>query len=489
MPSPLERLWGRMASCSGLVIRLAVLGEPRANRETALIRHVLIACLAGALTSCTVGPNYKRPLVPAPAQFRGGEPQPSQTSLGDAKWFDIFQDETLRGLIQEALKANYDIRIAAQRVIEAQNQVVATRSALFPHLDGGAAASRNGVSSPVNSSGGVFGVASWEIDLFGKIRRATEAARADLLSVEENQKGVMDALIAQVASAYFDLLEYDAEIEYVRESITTRQESVRLVTAREEGGVGSLLDVDQSKTLVYSAQSDLAQLERDREQTENLIQFLLGRPPGPVARGKTLVDQPQPPQVPAGLPSALLERRPDLRAAEQQLIAANARVGVAKAAFYPSINLTAAGGVQTTDLLGLVIRGGGAYTMGGTVDVPIFDAGRRSANYKISKAQREEFLIGYQKAIFGAFQDVSDALVAHQKDQEYTISQALLAETLRDQSRLANQRYVGGVSSYLEVLDTERQRLTAEQLLAQARRDVLTSLVQLYKALGGGWQQ
>ena len=451
-------------------------------------RTVLIACVAGALTGCTVGPNYKRPDVQVPAQFRRGEPQPSQASLGDTKWFDLFLDETLRGLIQESLKANYDIHIAAQRVLEGQGQLTATRSALFPHLDGQTAATRNGVSSPIDSSGGAFGIASWEIDLFGKLRRATEAARADLLSVEENQKGVMQALIAEVATAYFDLREYDAEIEYVRESLVTRRESVTLVTAREEGGVGSLLEVDQAKTLVYFAEANLAQLERAQEQTENLIDFLLGRPPGPVARGRTLVDQPQPPQVPAGLPSALLERRPDLRAAEQNLIAANARVGVAKAAFYPSINLTAAGGLQTTDLMGLLIRGGGAYTMAGTIDVPIFDAGRRSGNYKIAKAQREEFLIGYQKAITGAFQDVSHALVAHQKNQEYTSSQALLAETLRDQTRLANQRYVGGVSSYLEVLDAERQRLTAEQQLAQARRDVLTSLVQLYKALGGGWQ-
>jgi outer membrane protein, multidrug efflux system len=451
-------------------------------------RTSLIVWVAGALTGCTVGPNYKRPVVPAPAVFRGGEPQPGQASLGDTKWFDLFLDETLRGLIQEGLKANYDIRVAAQRVLEAQGQLAATRSALFPHLDGRAAATRSGVSSPINSSGGGFGVASWEVDLFGKLRRATEAARADLLSVEDNQKGVLQALIAEVASAYFDLREYDAEIEYVRESIVTRRESVTLVTAREEGGVGSLLEVDQAKTLLYFAQADLAQLEKAQEQTENLIDFLLGRPPGPVARGRTLVDQPQPPQVPAGLPSALLERRPDLRAAEQNLIAANARVGVAKAAFYPSINLTAAGGLQTTDLLGLVIRGGGAYTMGGVLDVPIFDAGRRFGNYKIAKAQHEEFLIGYLKAINGAFQDVSDALVAHQKSQEYTRSQTLLAESLRDQSRLANMRYIGGVSSYLEVTDAERQRLTAEQQLAQARRDVLTSLVQLYKALGGGWQ-
>jgi multidrug efflux system outer membrane protein len=310
--------------------------------------------------------------------------------LGDVKWFDLFQDETLRGLVQEALQANFDIRIAAQRVLEAQGQVTATRSRLFPQLNAQAAAVRTGVNSPIESTGGVFGVASWEIDLFGKLRRATEAARADLFATQENQKAVMQVLVAQVASSYFDLREFDAELEYVRASITTRRESLQLVTSRMNGGVASMLDVDQAKTLVDSAEANAALLERAQEQTENLINFLLGKTPGPVARGKSLVDQPQPPQVPAGLPSALLERRPDLRVAEEHLIAANAQVGVAKAAFYPSINLTAAGGAQTTDLLGVVSRGGGAYTMGGLVDLPIFDAGRRSANYKIAKAQREE---------------------------------------------------------------------------------------------------
>jgi outer membrane protein, multidrug efflux system len=451
-------------------------------------RQLVILCIAAASTGCMVGPNYKRPAVAAPPQFRGAEPQPAQVSLGDTKWFDLFQDETLRGLIQEALKANYDIRIAAQRVLAGEGQLTATRSALFPQLNAEANAGRTGVKSPIQSFAGAFGVASWEIDLFGKLRRATEAARADLLAIQENQKAVMQVLVAQVASAYFNLREYDAELEYVRESLKARQESVKLVAARVTGGLNGAVELDQAKTLVATAQANASLLEKAQEQTENLINDLLGRQPGPVARGKSLVEQPQPPQVPAGLPSALLERRPDLRAAEQQLIAANARVGVAKAAFYPSINLTAVGGFQSTDLLGIATRSGFSYSMGGVVDLPIFDAGRRSGNYKTAKAQHEELLINYQKVINGAFHDVSDALVGYQKTTEYTGSQKLLTDTLRDQSRIANMRYTGGVSSYLEVLDTERQRLTAEQELAQAQRDVLTSLVQLYKALGGGWQ-
>jgi multidrug efflux system outer membrane protein len=229
-------------------------------------------------------------------------------------------------------------------------------------------------------------------------------------------------------------------------------------------------------------------LERAQAQTEDLISYLLGRSPGPIPRGRKLADQAQPAAVPAGLTSDLLTRRPDLRAAEQQLIAANARVGVAKAAFFPSINLTAAGGVQTNDLLGIAQRSGKAYTLLGVVDGPIFDAGLRAGNYKTAKAQREELVFNYQNVIHGAFQDVSDTLIGHQKSKEFVASQRKLTDTLRDQSQLAAVRYAGGVSSYLEVLDTERQRLTAEQLLVQAERDVLTTLVQLYRALGGGWQ-
>jgi multidrug efflux system outer membrane protein len=435
-----------------------------------------------------VGPNYKRPAVSAPSQYRAAEGQTTQASLGESKWFELFQDETLRDLIRQALQANYDIRIATQRVLQAEGQLKATRSALFPQLSAPGSLSRNGLNAPIQSAGGGFYGSSWEIDLFGKLRRATQAARADFLAADWNQKTVIQSLVAQVASAYFDLREYDAELQYVLESIRTREESVRLVSARVQGGVASELELDQAKTLVASARANAALLEKAQEQTENLINFLISQQPGPVVRGKSLVDQPLPPEIPAGLPSTLLERRPDLQAAEQQLVAANARVGVAKAAFYPSITLTGLGGIGTTDLLGIASRSGGAYSMAGVVNLPIFDGGLRTGNYETAKAKREELLLNYQKAIDGAFRDVSDALIGHQKSKEYTSSQKVLTETLRHQSQLANVRYVGGVSSYLEVLDTERQRLTAEQQLAQAQRDVLTTLVQVYKALGGGWQ-
>lgn len=451
-------------------------------------RLFAILTLAAFSTACMVGPNYKRPQIPAPPQYRAGETPPATPSLGDAKWFDVFDDEALRALVKEALTANYDVRIAAQRVIQAEGQVAATRSALFPQLGIQGGGSRSGTNSPIQSTAGVFAGASWEIDLFGKIRRATEAARADLLAQKENQSAIAQSLVASVATAYFDLLEYDAELAYVRESLTTRTESMKLVTARLQGGVANKLEQDQAQSLVASAQAQLAQLERAIEQTENLISFLLGRNPGPITRGKVLTAQTQPPAVPAGLPSNLLDRRPDIRRSEQELVAANARVGVAKAAFFPSINLTASGGYQSTDLLGVIGRTGFGYGLGGTVDLPIFDAGRRAGNYKTAKAINEELLISYQATIAGAFRDVSDSLIGYQKAKEYRLAQELFANTLRDQSRLANLRYRGGVSSYLEVLDTERQRLAAEQQLAQAQRDELNALVQLYKALGGGWQ-
>jgi outer membrane protein, multidrug efflux system len=447
-----------------------------------------VALIPILLAGCMVGPNYKRPAVTAPPQFRGGESHPSHVSLGNVRWFDLFRDDMLRALIQEAIQANYDIGMAAQRVVEAQGQFSVTRSTLFPHFNLDSDAERRGVNSPVQTFWDVYGLVAWEPDLFGKWRRATQAARAELLASEDNQIGVMESLIAQVASAYFDLCEYDAELRIVRESIAARQESVDLVAARLEGGVGSQLDLDQAKSLVESARSDAVRLERGQAQTEDLIAFLLGKPPASVKRGKSLLEQWQPPEVPAGLPSELLERRPDVRAAEQQLIAANARVGVAKAAFFPAVSLTAAGGRAQSAIEGALQRTGLGYALLGNIDLPVFDAGRRSGNYKMAKAQRQELLLNYLNVINGAFRDVSDALIGHEKSKEYVSSETALVETLRDQSRLSNERYIGGVSSYLEVLDTERQRLTAEQELTRAERDVLNSLVQLYKALGGGWQ-
>ncbi len=451
-------------------------------------RLIFVLPLIGLLTGCTVGPKYNRPDVPAPPQFRDDPAAAAQQSLGDAKWFDVFQDEKLRVLIKEALAANYDVRMAAQRIVQAEGRLASTRSALFPQFGAQGSANRQGVNQPVMTSAGLYGAASWEIDLFGRIRKSTEAANADLAALREDRSAILQSIVAQVAAAYFDLQDYDAELDYVNESVKTRNDSLRLVSARLEGGVANRLEYDQAKSLVAAAEAARAQLQQAIQQTENLISFLLGRNPGPIDRNKTLFAQAEPPAVPAGLPSALLDRRPDIRRAEQQLVSANARVGVAKAAFFPSIMLTGSGGYQSTDLAGAYGQTGSSFAFAGVVDLPIFDAGRRAGNYKTAKAAREELIIGYQKAIQNAFRDVSDSLIGFQKSKEYRASQQVFAETLRDQSRLSTLRYRGGVSSYLEVLDTERQRLAAEQELARAMRDELVSLVRLYVALGGGWQ-
>ena len=442
------------------------------------------------LGGCAVGPNYRRPEVPLPPGHRAGAADlDAAASLADMKWFDLFQDEALRTLIRQALANNFDVRIAAQRVTQAEGQLTAVRSGFWPQLGVQGTGARQGVTSPVQSSIGIFGFASWEIDLFGRIRRSAEAARADLQFSREDQSAVLQSIVASVAEGYFTLRDYDAQLALTRASLQARRDSLRLVDARLQGGVGTRVDLDQAQSLVAAAASDVIALERAVEQTENLIAFLAGRFPSAPERGKPLVEQPQPAQVPAGLPAALLERRPDIRAAEQRLVAANARVGVAKAAFFPSIQLTGAAGYQSVDLLGIIQRSSAAYNVAGVADLPLFDAGRRVGNYRVAKAVREELVINYQRSINNALRDVADSLIGYRKAREFRAQQELLAATLRDQSRLSQLRYRGGVTSYLEVLDTERQRLQAEQQLSKAQRQELVAMVQLYRALGGGWQQ
>jgi multidrug efflux system outer membrane protein len=309
-----------------------------------------------------------------------------------------------------------------------------------------------------------------------------------MLASEANQLAVRQTLVSDVASAYFRLREVDKQLEVAREALKSREVSLRLVIARNTGGLATQLEEDQARSLVATAAAGIATAEREIEQTENLLNLLLGRNPGPVERGDDLTAQVMPPQVLAGLPSTLLERRPDLRAAEQVLVAANARIGVAKAAFFPSIALTGGGGYQSFDLTNVVNRQGGVYNYGAAVDLPIFDAGRRLGDYRAAKARQEQALNSYLYSVQNAFREVADALICLRKTKEYRQQQEIFATTLRDQSRLSNLRYRGGVSSYLEVLDSERQLLTAEQQLAEAQRDELLSMVTLYKVLGGGWQ-
>jgi outer membrane protein, multidrug efflux system len=454
-----------------------------------LISLSLLLLFAG----CAVGPNYKRPEYPVPPSHRSETALPvpaaavAAPTLGDMKWFDLFRDEKLQELIRTALKDNYDIRIAVQRVLAAQAYITVEKSALYPSLTAeGSADQQHGANrtfTTVFGGGRVF----WELDIWGRIRRSTEAARAQYMAQEAVQQAVIQSLVTGVASSYFQLLELDQELEVAQRSLASRRGSLRLVEARMKGGISNQLEVDQAMSLVASAAATIADVERKREQAENFLNTLLGRNPGPVDRSKALRDQKLTPEVPAGLPSALLERRPDIRMSEQMLVAANARVGVAKSMFFPTISLTGSGGYQNYEISNLFKSEGGVYGYGAGLVQPLFNAGNLWANYKASKAQREAAILSYQKSVMEAFRDVADSLVGYQKAKEYRAQRELFVTTLRDQLRLADMRYRGGVSSYLEVLDTERQALDAELSYAQAYLGELNSVIFVYKALGGGW--
>jgi multidrug efflux system outer membrane protein len=469
-------------------------------------RSVIAPVVAAALLAgCTVGPNYQRPSIPAPNNFRapeGTSPSSDPASVGDLKWFEVFKDEKLQELERTALAQNYDLRDAVARVEAASAQLGVTRSNQFPNA--GASAdisttrlSRNGQTplpaSFVPSQNRTFGGASldllsYEVDIWGKLRRATEAARANLLGAEENRKAVMTTLVSEVASAYFSLRELDYELEISQRTLTTRKDSLLLIQNRQAGGVATLLDLRQGEQLVYTASETIPTLQQQIEQTENQISLLLGKNPGEVLRGKSLTEQDMPPDVPAGLPSALLERRPDIRAAEQNLIAANAEIGVAKAAYFPQISLSGFLGGQGTQLSSLFSGPSAIWNFTPQVTQPIFTAGRLKSNVKLSQAERDIALIQYEKAIQTAFTEVSNALIAHQRVRESRVQQELLVAALQDRTRLAYVRYTGGVDTLLNALDSDRDLFTAELTLSQIRLNELDSVVQLYKALGGGWQ-
>ncbi len=469
-------------------------------KKRLMIGIAIVSLLAG----CTVGPKYRRPIVQPPAAFRGSvdtASAPDPESMADLKWFEVFKDERLQELIRTALVSNYDLRQALERVDAARANLGITRSDQFPNVTASADMTtlRNSNSGQFALPGGVsrnrtFGTVmldllSFEIDIWGRARRATEAARADLLGAEENRKAVMTMVVGDVSAAYFNLLELDMELEVARETLATRQESLGLIKARQRGGVATLLDVRQAEQLVYGAAQTIPDIERLIEQTENRINLLLGKDPGPVERGRSLTEQEQPPSAPPGLPSSLLERRPDIRAAEQYLIAATANIGVAKAAYFPQISLTGFLGGQSNQLTNLFSGPGGAWNFAPQATLPIFNAGRVKSGVKLSEAQQRLALTQYQQAIKNGFREVSDALVGYSKVKEIRAQQESLVSTLKDRSRLAHLRYGGGVDTQLNALDADRDLFAAELSLAQTKRNELLSLVQLYKALGGGWRQ
>ena len=475
-----------------------------------LKQFMTLAVMASLVSGCMVGPQYRRPVVEAPDVFRGSaDPNapPDAASIGDLKWFELFKDEQLQKLIRAALEANYDLREAVVRVNAARANLGITRSDQFPQIGatGDLASSQISRGGQFNLQGGsesagsisrtrsfgsvLLNLASYEVDLWGRLRRATEAARARLLATEESRRAVMTTIVGDTATAYFGLLELDTKLEIAERTLATRQESLRLIRLRQDGGVATELDVRQAEQLVYSASQTIPDIERLIGQTENHLSLLLGRNPGAVTRGRQLTDQELPPSVPPGLASSLVERRPDIRTAEQNLIAASADIGVAKAAYFPRISLTGLLGSESDELSGLFTGATRTWRFIPQVSQPIFTAGRIKSNVRLAKAQQELALVQYERAIQTAFREVSDALIEYRKVKEIRAQQELLVDTLRDRSRLAYLRYRGGVDTLLNALDADRDLFSVELNLAQTRRDELLALVQLYKALGGGWQQ
>ena len=457
------------------------------------------------LSGCMVGPDYRRPELTVPADWRTGPAH--ETSLADVAWWEVFNDPALQELIRIGVEENRDVQIAVARVFEARAHLGVARAALFPQVNAGADYGytrpysknslllRNLPKAPGSSvdapTGDVYRAdvdLTFELDLWGRLRRATEAARAELLASEDAWRSVLITLVADIARTYFDLLEFDRELEIARRTLETRRTSLDLQRRRADQGLSTQLDVQRAAAEVAVAAAAVPDVERRIAQTENAVNLLLGRNPGPVGRGAPLDTQRVSPEVPAGLPSALLERRPDIRQAEQAMIAANARIGEAKAAHFPRISLTGLFGVESVSLSSLFKGASRVWDIGPTLTVPIFTAGRISNTVRASEARQEQALVQYRQAIERAFREVDDALIFHRKVREIRAEQEARVTATRQALYLANLRYERGLSTYLDVLDQERQLFRAELDLASTTRDQLTAVVQVYKALGGGWQ-
>ncbi len=453
----------------------------------------------GLFAGCAVGPDYHRPTIVVPIVYRSSVTNtvPSAPSA-PLTWSSLFPDPALQRLLSQGLNNNYDLQIAAARVLQARASLGLARSDYFPNIAAGgnlatARVSQRGPSappaavSPEAEFGGLsLGMASYEVDLWGRIRRSNEAARARLLAAESSRNAVEQTLLSDIANTYFSLIELAAEYKISSQSLLSRTNSLRLVGVREEGGVASLQDVRQAEVLVQAAKSTQTDIERRRLQTENDLQVLLGSTPGEISLGIPLADQSLPPTLPTGLPSELLLRRPDIQVAEQQLIAANADLGQARAAYFPQITLTGSFGYQSLSLSDLFTSPARVWQFGPSVTLPLFTGGKIRAQNRLASARLQEAVANYQKVVQSGFRDVSSALIGFEKAREFEIEQQALTTARRDAARLAEIRYVGGVTSYLEVLYNEQESLSAELALAQARRNTLQSMVQLYRALGGG---
>jgi multidrug efflux system outer membrane protein len=446
------------------------------------------------LCACTVGPNYKRPTVDVPGQYRGLAPettQPAGQPFAELQWSAVFQDEVLQGLIKEALTNNYDVRIAAARILEAGAVLGITRANQFPQVNlGGSLGNTRTQPFQGNSTIGSINVqASWILDFWGQYRRATEAARANLLATEYGQKVVFVTLISSVAIDYFALRGFDSQLEISKQTVAADKDMVKLTTIKFQGGDAAITDELQAEILLQQSEAQVITLQQSIEQTENQISILLGRNPGPVMRGLTITAQPHEPQVPTGLPSAILERRPDVRRAEESLVAANANIGVAKAAFFPQIALTGAFGVQSASLTSFLAGPTtGAWTVAGQATQPLYQGGRIRSNYRLALAQRDEAELLYKQTVQQAFEDVSNALVGYTQSRLFRMKLQEQTDTYKETARLANVRFEGGYTSFLEVLVTQQQYFTSELQLEQAWFAELNNYTQLYQSLGGGWQ-
>ena len=468
-------------------------------RSNARIKHSIAAVLCSAfLSACMVGPKYHRPVVQTPNTFRDLADNPQikaqSASYADLPWWQVFKDPKLQELIRTALKQNYDLEIATERINAARAQLAVTRSSLFPQV--GAGANFNGGKENTFQSKYNFltlvGDAAFQLDFFGRLRRATEAARAELLATDDARQTVVLTLVSDVANDYFTLLQLDLQLQITHETVTTQMDSVKLTKLRLEHGVATKLDVLQAQQVLDTANADIPNLEREIGQEEDAINILLGNYPNGVPRGLSLVDQELPPEVPPGLTSSLLERRPDIREAEQILIAANAEIGVAKAQFFPQVALTGSGGGsfgRSSAFPGIYPTQVGTWSYGAQVVQPVFTGGGLRGNLRLAESEHSQALIAYQQTIQRAFGDVSDTLIAYNKLHEVRIRQQDTVADLQESVRISTFRYKGGITTYLEVLDSQRSLYAAELTLASARGDEFRSVVQLYRALGGGWQQ
>ena len=449
-----------------------------------------------ALGGCAIGPNYQRPDTTPPVAYRGEVGQPEAASLADLPWWEVFEDPTLVELVSTALGHNLDLQQASARVEQSRALVDSARSEFFPQVGYQGHAGR--ARLPLTAEPGqdhttfttLFGAFSlaWEIDLWGRIRRANEAARAELFATEYYRRGVLISLVSEVASAYFDLLELDRELAIAQASTTSFRETLDLFTRRFEGGVGSKLQTTRAEAALADTAATIPELEQRIAVTENRISILLGRPPGPVARGPGLRDQMLPPSTPPGLPAQILERRPDIALAEEQIVAANARVGIAMANFLPRIGMTAAYGGTSDDLSDLVTGSASLWNLLGEVSGPLFQGGLRLAEYRAQKSAWEAARYRYEDLVLTALAEVSDALTAQQKLREERAQRERAVSSLEESVRLSLLRYRQGLAGYYEVLDAQQQLFPAQLRLAQVERDQLTTVVRLYRALGGGWK-